>query len=254
MAKITWQLSLSFRQGCSIKYYSLVAKNISSITGGQFPIPAASSAPLLALRCSPAIKPYLSEDVAPSDPSSVSILVDSPITFSYISGAVPILGSPSHLGSLDVTVSVDGKKLTGGHVPLNVTKHALPFSLSSLKPRAEAYNITCSATLSSQKFYTTALLTYLPDPPADIGSVTKMDLRTGALLARPANGKGGPFETVFPIGFYTSYGGFLAKNYSTALPELKQQGYDIIPSLRFPSINVYNRFTIVCCSAIPKVE
>lgn len=153
-----------------------------------------------------------------------------------------------------MTVSVNGKKLTSGHVPLNATKFALPFSLSSLKPRAEAYNITCSATFSSQEFRTTALLTYLPDPPADIGSVTKMDLRTGGLLARPANGKGGPFEAVFPIGFYTSYGGFLETNYSTVLPVLKQQGYANLiysrKSVRNSECDLYNRFTVVCCEAL----
>jgi len=66
-----------------------------------------------------------------------------------------------------------------------------------------------------------------------------MDLRTGALLARPANGKGGPFERVFPIGFYTSYSGYLAMNYSTVLPQLKQQGFTVVhPIPTFGNITV----------------
>ncbi|KAJ7686548.1 hypothetical protein B0H17DRAFT_1160635 [Mycena rosella] len=195
--------------------------------GGRFPIPATSSSPLLALRCGPAIRPYLPEDAAHSSATSpVAILIDTPITFSEIANAVPItLGA----GTLDVTVSINGKKLTSGVVPLNATKHALPFSLSALKAQKAAYTITCSATFSNQKFSATGLLTYLPDPPADIGSVTKFDARTGALLVRPLGGsKTAPFEPVFPIGFYTGFGNYLQTNFSTALPELKSQGFTVV--------------------------
>jgi hypothetical protein len=201
--------------------------------GGRFPIPATSSKPLLALRCAPAIRPYLPEDAAHSSATSpTDILIDAPIVFSEISNAVPITLGP---GTLDVTVSVNGKKIAGGAVPLNATKHALPFSLAALKPQKGAYTITCSATFSKQKFSATGLLTYLPDPPADIGSVTKFDARTGALLVRPLGGpKTAAFEPVFPIGFYTGYGSYLATNFSTALPELKSQGcvYFVLPAER----------------------
>jgi len=64
-------------------------------------------------------------------------------------------------------------------------------------------------------------LAYLPNPQH--GSVTKMDLRTGGLLAKHTNRKGGSYESVFPIGFYTNFGGYLARNLSI-LNELKQQG------------------------------
>lgn len=74
--------------------------------------------------------------------------------------------------------------------------------------------MTCTATLSGQTFTASGLLTYLPNPPSSIGSVTKMDLRTGALLARPANGNGGNFAPVFPIGFYTQFDSYLAKDLS----------------------------------------
>ena len=195
--------------------------------GGQFPTPTNSSTPLLALRCSPALRPYLPEDATtPSDPSSVAIIIDTPITFSYITGAAPVTlpsSSPSAAGVLDVTVTVNGKTLANGSVPLNSTGNTLPFSLSSLQPQQGAYNITCSGTFSSQSFQTTASLTYLPAPPSSIGSVTKTDLRTGALLARPADGKGGDYESVFPIGFYTQFNGYLANNLSV-LGDLKAQG------------------------------
>ena len=73
-----------------------------------------------------------------------------------------------------------------------------------------------------QTFEASAALYYLPDP--SVGSVTKMDLRTGALLAKPANGSGGNYEAVFPIGFYTTYDSYLASN-ASVLDELKAQGW-----------------------------
>jgi hypothetical protein len=165
---------------------------------------------------------------------------------------------------LAVTVSLNGKTLALGNVPLNASQYELPFSLTGLQSQKEAYNISCTASYSStngqnnsaaafsqmhyristllswelfnlfptthihatrdmdaQTFEATAALFYLPNPSE--GSVTKMDLRTGALLAKPANGSGGDYEAVFPIGFYTTYDGYLASNLSI-LDELKAQG------------------------------
>nr|GAT56229.1 predicted protein [Mycena chlorophos] len=204
--------------------------------GGEFPIPATSKEPLLALRCAPAIRPYLPEDAThPTATSPTEILVDTPVVFSFIDNAVPItLGS----GELDVTVSVNGKKVASGSVPLNATKHALPFSLSGLKPQTTAYKLTCSATFGKQKFSATSLLTYLPDPPAEISGAVKFDARTGAILARPLKGpKTAVFEPVFPIGFYTGFGNYLAANYTTALPQLAAQGFTVVhPIPDFPNI------------------
>ncbi|KAG6889321.1 hypothetical protein C0992_005647 [Termitomyces sp. T32_za158] len=195
--------------------------------GGQFPIPNELNTPLLALRCSPAIRPYLPEDAAASEDSSfVSILIDASVTFQQISNASPIrLRSWSN--TLDVTVSVEGTTLARGTVALNSTKASLPFSLESLKPQTSPYNILCSAKFAGQTFEATGSLSYLPAPPSDIGSVTKMDLRTGALLARPANGKGGPFAPVLPIGFYTQFDSYLAQNLSISA-ELAAQGFTIV--------------------------
>jgi hypothetical protein len=203
--------------------------------GGEFPIPATSSSPLLALRCGQAVRPYLPEDTDPtSDASFVSILVDTPVTFQKIVGASPISLSRNATSqtstNLDVTVFINGKKLTSGTVPLNATKHALPFSLSSnlLTPRKAPYTLTCTATLGSQKFTSQAVpFTFLPTPDAkQIGSVTKMDMRSGALLARAVGSKAA-YETLFPIGFYTDYGGYLVQNLSV-IAELKSQGFNIV--------------------------
>ncbi|KAK0457025.1 uncharacterized protein EV420DRAFT_534866 [Desarmillaria tabescens] len=191
------------------------------------PVPERFSTPLFALRCGPALRPYLPEDQdgIVDDPTAVSILVDTPITYSLIVGASPIT---STLGAtLKVTVSAEGKTLASGRVPFNAAKHALPLSLSALTPRTEVYNISCTAeTEVGEQFATTALLSYLPAPPDDIGSVTKMDTRTGGLLARPAH-QDGAYERVFPIGFYTQFDSFLAVNLS-AIGTLKEQGFNII--------------------------
>ena len=196
----------------------------NEISGGQFPIAATSSTPLLALRCAPAIRPYLAEDATTLSSLDMAILIDATVTSQQIFNAAPIsLSSLNATGVLNVSVSVDGKELTSGTVPLNATKHALSFSLSSLQPRVEAYTITCSASFSSQRYQATGSLTYLPDPPSSIGSVTKMDLRTGALLAKPADGKGGSYTTVFPMGFYTTFDGYLAQDPSIPA-QLKAQG------------------------------
>ncbi|KAJ3568689.1 hypothetical protein NP233_g5551 [Leucocoprinus birnbaumii] len=194
--------------------------------GGQFPVPGTSSSPLLALRCAQAIRPYLPGDSnSDSDPTAVSILIDTPITTSKIANAATIT-IPSGSPSLSVTVSVNGKTLASGSVPLNATKHALTFSLSSLSAQTPAYNMTCSATLSGQTFKASGSLTYLPAKPSNIGSVTKMDLRTGALLAKPANGNG-DYAPVFPIGFYTQVDNYLAQDL-TISATLAKQGFTVV--------------------------
>lgn len=187
--------------------------------GGRFPEPKSSSSPLLALRCGPAVKPYLAEDALNTDKSFVSILVNTPVVFSEIANAAAI-SIPRARNDLNVVVSTaDGKVLTRGIVPLNSTNHAMPFNLARLKPRKEPYSITCTATIGKQTFTSSASVSILPPAPA---SVTRMDMRSGALLARPPSGKG-PYSPVFPFGFYTNFDGYLAKNLSV-IQELKSQG------------------------------
>lgn len=59
-----------------------------------------------------------------------------------------------------------------------------------------------------------------------------MDLKTGALLARPADGSPGPYAPVFAMGFYTQFDGYLTTNLSV-LNELKAQGYVLCQCLEF---------------------
>ncbi|TBU60013.1 hypothetical protein BD310DRAFT_947601 [Dichomitus squalens] len=191
--------------------------------GGQFPVPDTSSSSLLAFRCAPIIKPYLPEDAS----SPAGFLIDAPVTFSQVVGAAPI-ALPAHgfAGALDVTLKISGKTIARGPVAVNATKVEIPFSLKSLQPQATQFNVECTATYGSQTFTANTTLSYLPDPP-DGRSVTKMDLRTGALLAKPATGKGGAYETVFPVGFYTNFAGYIASNLSL-IDEIASQGFTVI--------------------------
>lgn len=186
--------------------------------GGNFPSPPPSPDPLLALRCTPVIRPYLAEDVS----SPTAILVDAPVVYYEIANAEPIQLCNDD-AVLDVKVSLDGQTLAAGLVPLNATAYELPFSLEGITPQKAAYNLSCEATYvaASQSFSATTTLSVLPNPTNT--SVTKMDLRSGALLAKPATGLGGTYEPVFPIGFYTIFDGYLATNLSV-IDELKEQG------------------------------
>ena len=115
--------------------------------GGQFPIPATSSIPLLAFRCAPIIKPYLPEDAS----TPAGFLIDAPITFSEVAGASPII-LPAHgpPGVLDVTVKVNGHVLAKVLVAVNASKVEPPFSLKALMPQTAAFDVECSATLGKQ--------------------------------------------------------------------------------------------------------
>jgi len=156
------------------------------------------------------------------------------VVYSEISGAQPIdlpSGPLSTAGNLDVTVSLNGKTLAKALVPLNASAYELPFSLNGITPQMTPYNLSCEATYlasksaasssSTQTYSTSAALSVLPNPTNS--SVTKMDLRTGALLAKPATGLGGEYEPIFPIGFYTTFDGYLSTNLS-AVDILKEQG------------------------------
>ncbi|KAI6046641.1 hypothetical protein EDC04DRAFT_1487318 [Pisolithus marmoratus] len=196
--------------------------------GGNFPTPAQSNDPLLAFQCVPAIRPYLAEDTA------AAVLIDSPIVHYKIANAriINLDSGPISEGELEVKISLNGNTLGTAVVPLNATAYEIPFSLQGIQPQTSPYNLSCEAAYNptsqrdmSQTFSATASLYVLPNPPS--GAVTKMDYRTGGLLARPATGVGGNYESVFPIGFYTQFDGYLSTNLSL-VNELKAQGFTII--------------------------
>jgi hypothetical protein len=207
--------------------------------GGNFPTLTTSNTPLLSFRCAPAIKPYLAEDVG----SPAIMLIDTPVTYTAINGAVGITLPSSGTGTLAVTISSGTTKLGTATVPLNSTKFELSFPLSGLTPNSTPYSISCSATYTTpsgtkQTFQDSTSFSYLPNPTS--GSVTKIDFRTGALLAKPADGSGGAYDTVFPVGFYTQYDPYLTGNLSN-LDTLKAQGFNTIhPIPPFPDLAQLN--------------
>jgi hypothetical protein len=216
--------------------------------GGQFVLPTQSVEPLLSFRCAPVFRPYLEEDA-----KSAAFVVDTPIVYDWITGAEPISVSSNSssssgsngLGSLSVTINV-GSIHTTANVPLNATGIQIPLDISTLNAQKTAYNVTCSATYSApsssgsqcaneQKFNTSSSLLYLPDTNA---SVTKTDLRTGALWVRPASGKGGAFAPFVPQGFYVNFENHLATNLSM-IDQLKADGFNTLHP-----IPPYNNLTI----------
>jgi hypothetical protein len=216
--------------------------------GGQFVLPTQSVEPLLSFRCAPVFRPYLEEDA-----KSAAFVVDTSIVYDWITGAEPISVSSNSssssgsngLGSLSVTINV-GSIHTTANVPLNATGIQIPLDISTLNAQKTAYNVTCSATYSApsssgsqcaneQKFSTSSSLLYLPDTNA---SVTKTDLRTGALWVRPASGKGGAFAPFVPQGFYVNFENHLATNLSM-INQLKADGFNTLHP-----IPPYNNLTI----------
>ncbi|KAG2360992.1 hypothetical protein BDR07DRAFT_1610424 [Suillus spraguei] len=200
--------------------------------GGQFVLPVQSVEPLLSFRCAPVFRPYLQEDA-----KNAAFVVDTPIVYDWIAGTEPILlpstsassSSSTGLGSISVTINVGSVKTTA-NVPLNATNFQIPIDISNLQAQKTAYNVSCSATYSSssssksQQFKTGASLLYLPDTNA---SVTKTDLRTGALWVRPANGKGGSFAPFIPQGFYINFDEYLVTNLSF-IDQLQAEGFNTL--------------------------
>ncbi len=205
--------------------------------GGQFPIPATTTTPQLSLRCNAAITPYLPDDLA--DSSSAQIIVDALVRHQEIAGAQPLTLPSSPDTQLSVTVRIDGKLAASGNVPLNGSV-VLPFDLSALTPRTRRYHLTCTGTLSSpQQTFTsyTSYLNYIPSPPEYIGSITKIDQRTGGILTKRANTQD-PYTPIFPVGYFSQFG-YLVGN-DKALEDLKSQGYvpnfHVLSSNRFSSL------------------
>ncbi|KAH9956086.1 hypothetical protein BC827DRAFT_1157943 [Russula dissimulans] len=210
---------------------------------GQFPLLVSLPSPQLSLRCNPGQIPFLPDDhLDPSSSSNCVILVDALVRGSNVTGAQPVIIPSPEDAELFVSVSLDGEPLTSGKVPLNGSA-AIPFSLSELSPRLAPYTLTCDAILSSPYQTFTSIptnLTYLPSPPASIGSVTKLDLRTGSLLAKRAHSQE-PYTPIFPVGFYTNFGGYLKDN-DTILEVLKGQGFNMVhPIPTYENWTAFNR-------------
>ncbi|KDQ07519.1 hypothetical protein BOTBODRAFT_166906 [Botryobasidium botryosum FD-172 SS1] len=199
------------------KPYKKGSPHITLPAESRFPIPPTSQGTLLDFRCAPTLKPF----VHPEDDKTGSILIDAQVTHD-IGGAYD---AKTASDKFDFTATIDGVssfKFSG--LAVGVTTRA-SFDITRFTPRAEPYNLTCTASFhNGQTFHSTSKLFYLPPNPYG-GSTTKVDYRTGGLLVRP-KGKT-DYEPIFPFGFYTSFGGYLATNPS-ALDDIKANGFNMI--------------------------
>jgi len=154
--------------------------------------------------------------------ANAGFVVDTVVTHTQVRGAKPIV-LESTAKFFFVSISIGNNVLAVGRVPINATKFEIPFSLTKLMPRKEPYTVSCSATYhGDQKYTTNASLSYLPNPVS--GSITKFDARTGGLWTKPFDaGHATGYTPVFPLGFYTSFDDYLAKDLSI-LDDLKARG------------------------------
>ncbi|KAF6750407.1 hypothetical protein DFP72DRAFT_1139683 [Ephemerocybe angulata] len=196
-------------------------KNQTSVApGGKFPIAQNTTSPVLTFRCSQAIRPFLPGDVSTEPAILISARVAT-TTYPDSKPWTPPAGWPGPFETppnynLTVSVLVDGAVLASEIVNAVPSPdengfagwdHKLSFDLSMLQPRKEPYELDCRGVMSDgQAFSAKSNLTYLPEPSS--GSVTKMDLQTGALLVQEPAGQG-QFKPIFPIGFYTQFDKYL---------------------------------------------
>lgn len=175
-------------------------------------------APLYRLQCLPRIQPLIQEDAC----DTVSILISIEGLPRYDSVV------PANLPMISLAIDVEGQNVLLESInatkPRNIDHEAHISICSTIMPRRESFNISCRARIEHPDgqgliLDATSTLSYLPTPKD--GSVTKLDRKTGGMLVKAASGS---FEPIFPIGFYTDFGGYLATNL-TILDELKKQGY-----------------------------
>ncbi|KIM41387.1 hypothetical protein M413DRAFT_27747 [Hebeloma cylindrosporum] len=192
------------------KYYKEEHWGKSRTPYGSFQRGEDPLGPLFAFQCVPRMQFYVEGDDCAS---SVSVLVDTLTTMTPLRHASPL--------------------------PFPVASITLSMTLRLL-PRRQPFTLTCSAELESdssanEMLVTSSPLFYLPSPTS--GSATSIDRKTGALMTRAMNGT---FQAVFPIGFYTDFGGYLAGNLSI-LDEIRSQGFNTVhPVPPFDNMTAFN--------------
>jgi len=161
--------------------------------------------------------------------TSASVLVDTLTTLAPLRYASPLT---IPVATITLSIDIEGLHSVYKNVRTNSTNLEFPVSLCHLLPRRQPFTLTCSAELEPFSFpnetpVTSSPLLYLPSPIS--GTATSIDRKTGALMTRATNRT---FQAVFPIGFYTDFGGYLAGNLSI-LDEIKSQGYSNKNGLKF---------------------
>ena len=152
--------------------------------------------------CQPRLQPYLTKDVDHGTPSLL------------------LMTTLHQWHTARLTVWTEDNQVVA-RLQINSSDSSVPLSLEGVQPRVEPYRLLCSLEVFPQgprvDWHTS--LVYLPEPAN--GSVSQLDAKTGGLLVRGVSDY--PPKPIFPLGFYTDFGGYIAQNL-TKLRELKQQG------------------------------
>ena len=225
-SKLAFGTHFAFRCGKYYKEEHWRGESIETPFGG-FQHEDALHGPLFAFQCLPRMQLYLEGDDCAS---SASVLVDTLTTLEPLRHASP-LATP--VATITLSIDIEGTRSVHKNVPINSTNLEFPVSLCHLLPSRQPFTLTCSAELESyplpnEILVTSSPLLYLPNPIS--GSTTSIDRKTGALMTKATNAR--TFQAIFPIGFYTDFGGYLAGNLSI-LDEIKSQGYNNRNGLKF---------------------
>ena len=171
--------------------------------GGEISEPSTSPNALLDLTIRPRMSFYLAQE------TGASFIVDASISYNHgspLPAAYESDSGPNNTLSLNVTaVGIDQPLVENGVVSVNSTGNELSFSLQSLAPRIEAYEIILAGALqgTSQTFNATAQLSYLPSNPNN-GSSVKIDSLTSGLLVPDEDSN--TWTPFFPYSYYVSWG------------------------------------------------
>lgn len=195
--------------------------------------------PQPSFRCVARLHPYLEADDCDS---SVSVLVDFPVAHPTTS---------IHA----LTITIEDLVVVRSNIETNVTSLELQISVCGvITPRRKPYTMTCLVEIEYPETRTNntsvyvSTLSYLPNPRSS--SITKLDRKTGALLTKSANGI---FEPIFPIGFFTNFGGYLAVNLSL-LDEIKDQGYSLFGSSKAVLLTVPQPYSFNTIHPVPPFD
>ncbi|PLW09508.1 hypothetical protein PCANC_24192 [Puccinia coronata f. sp. avenae] len=169
--------------------------------------PALLSRPLLNLRCTPKLKPYVQVD----DPAISSLIVDAGLTYYPIEGAIEISDKVKQLEIVIINTNTS-QAITAGIVAINTLGNQFQFPLTTVgKPSLDSYQILCQA-YSNDEYITekSVPFEYLPDlAHKGIGESVRVNSESGTIMV--TNDKGA-LQTLIPFGFAVDY----SRNYSAS--------------------------------------
>jgi hypothetical protein len=150
--------------------------------------------------------------------SYASFIVDASISYmhggSFVNGSFnkrDNITSPFMKLFIDISVQESGLDLLSGrNVTVNSTSNEFMFSLDSLTPRFDPYEVVIVGASGdgAQSYTATTDLYYLP-ARTDGGSVTKVDNLYGGLLVQDYLKNSTSWTQLFPYTFYVSWDGWL---------------------------------------------